>query len=156
MNTIKYITLSVFLTFGFCNYLIAQNNTTIDSQKKSIEQSKEVFEKNNKLRLAPVKVKIISTCSTEPELCGNMAFGSVSLVKILEGEYLGETIYVASTCSETNFKVDHIYKLSASYEPGFSVNLCNGKTYNSNWNYKLDTNEYFIVFGSLNSISIID
>ncbi|WP_196887292.1 hypothetical protein [Aureivirga sp. CE67] len=138
------------MSFTICNELNAQNNESVDSLKQSIAKSKEVFQKVNKLKAKPIKVEIINTCSTKPELCGNMAFGSVSLVKILEGEYIGEIIYVVSTCSKTNYQIGQIYKMNASFEPGFSVHLCNGKTYNSDWNYKLDENEHFLVFGSLN------
>ncbi|HCQ29299.1 MAG TPA: hypothetical protein DIU39_03370 [Flavobacteriales bacterium] len=151
MNTIKYITFLFVLTLGFCNNLIAQSNTAFDSLKQ-----KEVYEIINELKSNPIKVKVLSTCSTKPELCGTMVFGSVSLVKILEGKYIGESIYVASTCSKTNYQIGVTYKLNASFGPGFSVNLCNGKTYNSDWNYKLDENEHFLIFGSLNSISEFD
>ncbi len=152
MNIIKYIAFTLVLTLGFCNNLVAQSDEIIDNQKLSLKLSKEVLKKINKLKSTPIKVKVISTCSTKPELCGTMAFGSVSLIKILEGDYFGETIYIASTCSETNFRTDQIYKLSTSLEPSFSVILCNGKTYNSNWNYALDENKHLIVFGSLDSI----
>ena len=148
--------LSFLSAIGLCINLTAQSDTSIDSLKLSIEKQKEVFEKTNKLKSEPIKVKVNSTCSTKPEFCGTMAFGPVSLVKILEGEYIGETIYVVSTCSKKNYQIGLTYKLNASFESGFSVNLCNGKTYNSDWNYKLDENEHFLIFGSLNSISGID
>lgn len=153
MKLTKHIILSFLLAVGLCINLTAQSNTSIDSLKLSIEKQKEVFEKTNNLKSKPLKVKIISTCSTKPELCGTMAFGSVSLIEILEGEYTGETIYLVSTCSATIYQIDKTYKMSVSYGPGFSVHLCNGKIYNSDWNYKLDENEHFLVFGSLSSIS---
>ncbi len=156
MNISKSIVFSITLIIGVSNSLFAQKKTSIDSLKQSIEQIKEVQEKLKVLKSKPFKVKVINTCSTKPENCGITAFGSVSLVQILEGEYIGESIYVASACSTTYFLIGKTYKLSTSYEPGFSVHLCNGKFYNSDWNYNLDDNEHFIVFGSLNSILTID
>ena len=145
----KLIIVLILWTISFLNTSFAQDSTKTDSLYRSIERTKEVPIKEKSLISKTIKVNIISTCSTKPELCGTMAFGSVSMVKIMEGDYVGDTIYVASTCTKTQYQIGQTYKLRASYGPGFSVILCNGKAYNGDWNYKLDENKYFIVFGSM-------
>jgi len=121
----------------------------IDSLNTSFKQKKEIWEKEKVIKSKPLKVKVISSCSTKPELCGTMAFSSVSLVQILEGKYIGDSIYVAVSCSNTNYRIGQNYRLTTSYAPRYSVHLCNGKTYNSDWNYKLDENKFLLFFGGL-------
>jgi len=105
-------------------------------------------EKRNEIKNNKLKVKVLNSCSIKSTLCGTFAFGSVSTILILEGKFANETIIVAELCQETNYKVGGIYKLEYSYEPGFSVNLCSGKIYNSDWNTKAE-NKYYLTFGTL-------
>jgi hypothetical protein len=91
MKQIKFIIILIVLIICFSNGLQAQNQTKIDSLKQSFEQTKEVYNKGEVLH--STRIRVLSTCSTKLELCGIMAFSSVGLVQIIEGEYIGD-IYV--------------------------------------------------------------
>lgn len=99
--------------------------------------------KNNNL-----KVELINSCSNDPGLYGNLAFGSLSTVKILEGKFKNEIIYVAELCQKTNYTTGNIYELVYWSEPSFSAILCDGKSYNSNWNLDKQ-NQFYLTFGIL-------
>ena len=122
------------------------NRNIAESILKNNEKRNEI--KNNKL-----KVKVLNSCSTNPTLCGTFAFGSVSTVLILDGKFANETILVAELCEKTSYKVGEVYELEYLNEPSFSVNLCSGKSYNSDWNTKIE-NEYYLTFGTLRPNSL--
>lgn len=107
------------------------------------------IEFENELKTNSVKVKVLTTCSTEPNSCGNSAFGSVSLVEILNGKYVNKDIYISSICEKTNYELEKTYNLKATPSPAFSVILCNGKIYNMSLNNEIETNKYLMFFGSL-------
>lgn len=121
----------------------------IDEFKIKKVQNEIVRNKTQYISNNTTKVQILNTCSTNPEYCGVMAFGSTTMAKILNGKYLGDTLLIAETCTRTSYEINKIYTLSLSFPPSFSVSLCSGQMYNSDWNYDLATNKYLIFFGRL-------
>jgi hypothetical protein len=147
-----FTVLMLLLNFGFCQ---AQQKL-FDSEKlnapiKSLEVADDI---QKQLKNTPTKVEVINTCSTKPELCGTMAFGSKSLVKILEGKYRNQFIYVATTCTETKYNVGQNYDMTIGHFPDFGVMLCDGQLYNSEWNRKIAEKEYYVFFGKLDKLNL--
>lgn len=136
-----YIILILSLTSGY-----SQDKPSFNFGEKIFNNTIE-FE--NELITNSVKVKVLSTCSTEPNLCGISAFGSISLVQILNGKYINQVFYIATICEKTNYELEKTYNLKATLSPGFSVILCDGKIYNTSWNNEIETNKYLMFFGSL-------
>lgn len=141
--------LFLIITFFFASGLTGQHRKNLKEIQRSFELTQQIFEKEKELREKPVLVKVMSSCSTSPEPCGTIMTGSVSTVRILEGKYKDELIYVATPCASTQYSVGKSYLLLTSFSSGSSVHLCNGQIYNSNWNYNLSKNKYFLVFGQL-------
>jgi hypothetical protein len=98
-------------------------------------QDKIITDKINCLSNKSTQVKLIQTCSSNPNLCGTMAFGSAAKVVIHNGKYSGDTVFIATLCNSTFYDTNKVYSTSISTAPNFSVNFCNGQTYNSDWNY---------------------
>ncbi len=146
----QYYLTSVFLLFTIICKSQEKTKEQFDfkTNQNIAERILKNSEKRNEIRNNKLKVKVLNFCSTNPKLCGTFAFGSVSTVLILDGKYANETILVAELCQETSYKVGEIYELEYSNEPGFSVNLCSGKYYNSDWNTKAE-NKYYLTFGTL-------
>ena len=121
----------------------------IDEFKIKKSQNEIVRNKMQYISNNATKVQVLKTCSTKPEYCGVMAFGSTTLAKILNGKYIGDTLLIAETCTRTSYEINKIYTLNLSFPPSFSVSLCSGQMYNADWNYDLATNKYLIFFGRL-------
>lgn len=139
----KKIIISLFIIF--CNTLFSQLKSSEDFfTKKNINQDlySEFFTKK-------VLVEVISTCPNNRNLCGIIAFGSVSFVKVLNGKYENSFLYVAKLCSETKYKLSNKYLLEINNFPSYSVVLCNGLVYNIDWNSNLEKYKYYIIFGNL-------
>lgn len=150
----KNIIFTFLILIPFCSPLYSQISN--DSLMKISEDFKIKKSQNeivrNKIQYISnntTKVQILKTCSTNPEYCGVMAFGSTTMAKILNGKYSGDTILVAQTCTRTFYEITKVYTLNLSFPPTFSVSLCSGQMYNSDWNYDLATNKYLIFFGEL-------
>lgn len=118
----------------------------IDEFKFKKTQNENVRNKIQYISNNTTKVQILQTCSTNPENCGVMVFASTTMAKITNGKYSGDTILIAETCTRTSYEINKVYTLSLSFPPTFSVALCSGQKYNSDWNYHLGTNKYLIFF----------
>jgi hypothetical protein len=95
-----------------------------------------------------VRAQVIETCST-PDLCGTMAFGSVSLVRIMDGKYRNTLVYLSTLCAETNYKIEGIYTIKLESAPDFSVILCNQLDYDHHWNDEIERRKHYMFFGRL-------
>jgi hypothetical protein len=124
-------------------------NTLRNNLKIKIIQDKVIKDKINSLSKSSTQVKIIETCSNNPDLCGTMAFGSAAKVVILNGKYSGDTVFIATLCSSTFYEMKKTYTVSIHTAPNFSVHFCYGQTYNYDWNYKLNEHKYMLFFGEL-------
>lgn len=131
---------------------VQSDETNIKNDKVIFERKKrsinEILERKNEIANNNLKVELISTCSSDPNLCGTIAVGSLSKVKILEGSFVNEFILVGEMCTQTNYEIGKKYRLGFTPEPSFSVLLCSSKTYTSDWNFDT-TNENYLTFGYL-------
>lgn len=118
------------------------------SQEMKEIQKKTSFQIENELKNESPNVLVIETCSNKPNLCGNSAFGSLSLIKVLNGKLTNQYFYIATVCKETKYKIGKIYALQITNAPSFGVFLCNNINYTPDYNLK--DNKYFIFFGNLN------
>ncbi|MBD3584099.1 hypothetical protein [Flavobacterium selenitireducens] len=139
------VTLLIIFVIG---YTVAYSQ--VDAAESSNWCKSEKFiELENEIKKLPVLVKTVSTCSTNPSLCGYLAFGSSTLVIILEGKYKEQKLYVSALCKETNYKVDSLYTLYFSKEPSFGVGFCNDQYYSPNWINDSESKKYPMIYGEL-------
>lgn len=129
--------------------LFSQNNEVANLENLNAEKSIDFIELENDLTTYPVNVQVVTTCSTNPNLCGTMAFASASLVKILNGKRRGEKIYILALCKDTNYEIGKTYKLTITKSPNFGVGLCDNIIYDRNWK-KSDFEKTATIFGDLN------
>ncbi|NMH26492.1 hypothetical protein [Flavobacterium silvaticum] len=129
------IFISIFLIFPFWT-ICAQQNIISDTSLNPANLSKELREIEITFKNFPPKVKVIETCSSKSELCGTMAFGSSSLVEILDGSYSKKQIYISTLCLETNYEVGKIYRIEITKSPSFGLGLCNDQFFDRNWNHE--------------------
>ena len=140
----------IFMAFA----KVSSQNTFADSLKLNTEKANEVFGKTLEFKEEPVKVKVISTCSTDPKMCGFFVFGSVSLVEIEEGKYKGDSICVIEACAKTNYKEGEIYELRTRGGITTGIHLCTGELIGTDW-YLDPENKYFIVEGWMTMESVL-
>jgi hypothetical protein len=107
------------------------------------------YKKTSEILKEKIEVTVIETCSTDPNLCGFIVTGSYCLVKLMSGQFIGDTLIIASTCERTNYLKNITYFIKPGLGPDFSVHLCSGEIYNPNWNINLQKNKYRIYFGTL-------
>lgn len=122
-------------------------NTAFKESQVWLDQFTQNDKKIKELIKTSPRVRVLSYCNISAD-CGTMAFASVSKVLVLEGRYTNDTIAVGKLCVDVNYSTEEIYRLNVQASPDFGVMLCNGKTFNDEYNYG-DRTEHYLVFGHL-------
>ncbi|MGQ7944417.1 hypothetical protein [Flavobacterium sp. WC2509] len=139
----------LILLFSF-NNIYSQTVENYGNESFSLN-SEEINAMENDLKMSTVHVKVITTCSINPKWCESetMAFGSTSLVKILDGKYKNQLLNISALCTETKYKDGDTYILKISPSPSFGVGLCNNNTYNTDRSLYIKEKRFPMLFGIL-------
>ncbi|MWB92818.1 hypothetical protein GON26_00415 [Flavobacterium sp. GA093] len=134
-------------------FFISTLNSAYSQKAKSIDlylkTAQQITEMEEDLKISVIHVEVIETCSIDPSLCGNMAFGSTSLIKILDGKYKNQLLYISELCHATNYKVKSTYTLLITASPKFGVGICNNEVYHLDRTLYIKENRYPMLFGKL-------
>jgi len=139
--------LILFFAIVFTNSISAQNSTFADSLKQIVDSHYDAPEKITYFKENPAKVRIISTCSVDPGMCGYFIFSSVVFVEVLNGNYIGDSIAIICPCQLVNYKKGETYTLHTISGPRSGL-LCSGKIDHGYWTIDLKR-KYLAVQGYL-------
>ena len=138
----------LILSFSF-NSIYSQIVENSTNESFSLKNCEEINAMENDLKISTVHVKVMTTCSINPEWCGTMAFGSTSLVKILDGKYKNQLLNISELCTETKYKAGDTYILKISPSPSFGVGLCNNYHYHTDRSLYIKEKRFPMLFGIL-------
>ena len=138
----------ILILLFYFNNIYSQTVENSTNESFSLKNSEEINAMENDLKMSTVHVKVLNSCSN-PNLCGNMAFGSSSLVMILDGKYKNQLLNISALCTETKYKAGNTYVLKISPSPSFGVGFCNNYIYHTDRSLYIKEKIFPMLFGIL-------
>lgn len=138
--------LNVLLFISLFNISYCQKNV---SNSFSLKTAEQINDMENDLKTVVAHVEVLETCLTNPDWCGNIAFASTSLVKILDGKYQNQMLHISELCRATSYELNRTYILKIETSPKFGVAICNDEVYYVDGYGYIKEKRFPMLFGKL-------